>query len=327
MRYRVDDLDRGDRVARLGVRPGAVRRRLAGRGGAARWAPAPPRRGWRCRRCGCGAASTPSWPAPCRPRRLAEHAAVVDRAVPPLREQWPAPRRGCSCWRRRPPPEADALLGRPAGSGAAPVAATTEGPDRGRRHRDRRPRRARPHGVRPAHRERARRRAHARAGPRRRALHRARGARPAWLAEGYADHVGYARADVADRDGSSPRSSIAPSAPATARARCRARRTCSPATRRHRGALPRGVAGGGADRRTTTVRPRCAGWWRRARRPGRTPMPRPPPTGPGVGARHHPGRADRRRGSPGWGAWPRTPADPASRDVRIAVEPEPATCS
>ena len=80
----------------------------------------------------------------------------------------------------------------------------------------------------------------------------------AWLAEGYADHVGYARADVstarlvaplvtAIRTGHGPRH--LPSAS-----------DLQPASGDIEVPYLAGVAGRRADRRTTTGRPPCAGW-------------------------------------------------------------------
>ena len=63
----------------------------------------------------------------------------------------------------------------------------------------------------------------------------------AWLAEGYADHVGYARADVPAARLLAPLLIRAPHRPGPRRLPSAA--DLQPAERRHRGALPRGVAG------------------------------------------------------------------------------------
>ena len=125
---------------------------------------------------------------------------MVDRAVPALREQWTGAPARVLVLAPSTAAEADALLGRAPSSGAAPVAATTEGPtgaagtatgDRvvldptafGRLTASGR-------DVVLTHEL-----AHV-------AVRSTVPGRPAaWLAEGYADHVGYARADVPDRAG------------------------------------------------------------------------------------------------------------------------------
>jgi hypothetical protein len=197
VRYRVDDLDRGDRVARLEydlVRSGAgwqvEAERPVGVGATAPWVAMPT---LRVRR-GEHAVVAGTVPA----ARLAEHAAVVDRAVPTLREEWSGTPGRVLVLAPSTTQEADALLGRPAGTAAAPVAATTEGPtgaagaatgDRvvldptafGRLTASGR-------DVVLTHEL-----AHV-------AVRASVPGRPAaWLAEGYADHVGYARADVPPR--------------------------------------------------------------------------------------------------------------------------------
>ena len=277
VRYRVDDLDRGDRVARLeydlvrsGRRAGRSRR-------SARSAPAPPPRGWRCRPCGCERGEHAVVAGTVPAARLAEHAAVVDRAVPaPARAVVGHAGAGARAGARRPATEADALLGRTGRVGGRTGGRDHRGAHRRRRH------------ARPATASCSTPRRSAgspRAGvtscsptswPTSRCASTVPGRPAGWLAEGYADHVGYARADVstarlvaplvaAIRTGHGPRrlpSAVGPAAD----------------QRRHRGALPRGVAGRGAHRpRPRGGRPAPAGR-PRARRPARTPTPRPPPT-------------------------------------------------
>ena len=171
VRYRVDDLDRGDRVARLGydlVRAGSgwqvEAERPVGAGATAPWVAMP---GLRVRR---GKHAVVAGTAPTG--RLAEHVAVADRALPVLRGQWSATPERVLVLAPATAAEADALLGRASGSGAAPVAATTEGPTgpEGTATGDRVV--LDPTAVRPAHREWPRRRAHPRARPRGRARHR-----------------------------------------------------------------------------------------------------------------------------------------------------------
>ena len=197
VRYRVGGLDRGDRVARLGydlVRGEAGWRveaeRPVGPGATAPWVAMPTlrvRRGEHAVVAGTVSSA-----------RLAEHAAVVDRSLPGLREQWPGTPARVLVLAPSTAAEADALLGRTATPGSSPVAATTEGPtgaagtatgDRvvldptafGRLTASGR-------DVVLTH----------------EMVHVAVRAtvpdRPAaWLAEGYADHVGYRRADVPTR--------------------------------------------------------------------------------------------------------------------------------
>ena len=177
VRYRVDDLDRGDRVARLEydlVRSGAgwqvEAERPVGAGATLPWVAMPTlkvRRGDHA----VVAGTVPT-------ARLAEHAAVVDRAVPALRAQWPGTPARVLVLAPSTAPEADALLGRSGGVRRRTGGGHDRGADRVRRHRDRRPRRARPHGVRSAHGERARRRAHATSWPTSRCGPRCPGARP-----------------------------------------------------------------------------------------------------------------------------------------------------
>ena len=197
VRYRVDDLDRGDRVARLEydlVRSGAgwqvEAERPVGAGATAPWVAMPTLRVRRGEHA-VVAGTVPT-------ARLAEHAAVVDRAVPPLREQWTGTPARVLVLAPATAPEADALLGRPAGSGAAPVAATTEGPtgSAGTATGDRVVLDPTAFGrLTPSGREvvLTHELAHV-------AVRSTVPGRPAaWLAEGYADHVGYARADVSTR--------------------------------------------------------------------------------------------------------------------------------
>ncbi len=198
VRYRVDDLDRGDRVARLEydlVRTRAGWRveaeRPVGAGATAPWVAMPrlagaARRARRRRGHGAARTAEPST----RPMSTA--------TLPALGAQWKrtparvlvlAPATGV---------EADALLGRPARSDRSPVAATTEGPTgadgtaTGDRvvldptAFDRLTRSGRDvvltHEL-----------AHV-------AVRATVPGHPAgWLAEGYADHVGYRRADVSTR--------------------------------------------------------------------------------------------------------------------------------
>ncbi len=193
VRYRVDDLDRGDRVARLEydlVRSDAgwqvEAERPVGAGATAPWVAMPTLRVRRGEHA-VVAGTVPS-------RRLAEHAAVVDRAVPTLRKQWTGTPSRVLVLAPSTSQEADALLGRTE-SGAAPVAATTEGPlgDAGTATGDRVVLDPTAFGRLTAsgrdvvltHEL-----AHV-------AVRSTVPGRPAgWLAEGYADHVGYARADV-----------------------------------------------------------------------------------------------------------------------------------
>ena len=197
VRYRVDDLDRADRVARLEydlVRSGAGWRvaaeRPVGAGATAPWVAMPTLRVSR----GDSAVVAGTVPS----SRLDEHAAVVDRALPRLRAPWPGAPARVLVLAPSTVAEADALLGRPAGSGAAPVAATTEGPTGadGTATGDR-------VVLDPTAFDRltaagrdvvlTHELAHV-------AVRASVPGRPAaWLAEGYADHVGYARADVSTR--------------------------------------------------------------------------------------------------------------------------------
>ena len=286
VRYRVDDLDRGDRVARLGVRPGAVTdagwqveaERPVGAGATAPWVAMPTLRVRRGEHA-VVAGTVPT-------TRLAEHAAVVDRDVPTLRQQWPGTPSRVLVLAPSTSQEADALLGRRTESGAAPVAATTEGPlgKAGTATGDRVVLDPTAYGRLTAsgrdvvltHEL-----AHV-------AVRSTVPGRPAaWLAEGYADHVGYGRADVSTArlvaplvDGHAHRARPAPPAD-------RVRPAAD--QRRHRGALPRGLAGRGADRaRPRGGRPAQAGQRGRVDRLGRRCRGRHR-RGTGVGARTPPG--------------------------------------
>jgi hypothetical protein len=130
--------------------------------------------------------------------RLTEHATDVDRALPDLGEQWGRTPARVLVLAPATEVEADALLGRPAGSAGSPVAATTEGPTGadGTATGDR-------VVLDPAAFDRLTRSGrdvvlthelvHV-------AVRATVPGHPAgWLAEGYADHVGYRRADVSTR--------------------------------------------------------------------------------------------------------------------------------
>jgi len=197
VRYRVDDLDRGDRAARLEydlVRTGAGWRveaeRPVGAGATAPWVAMPTLRVLRGEH-GVVAGTVPL-------ARLTEHAADVDRALPGLGGQWEHSPAQVLVLAPATEVEADALLGRAAGSARSPVAATTEGPTgadgtaTGDRvvldptAFDRLTRSGRDVVL-------AHELAHV-------AVRATVPGHPAgWLAEGYADHVGYRRADVSTR--------------------------------------------------------------------------------------------------------------------------------
>jgi hypothetical protein len=196
LRYRVDDLDRGDRVARLEyslVDTGAgwqvESEGPVGPGATAPWVAMP---GLRVHR---GKHAVVAGTAP--DRRLREHAAVADRALPALREDWPRTPQRVLVLAPSTGAEADALLGR-SGSGGAPVAATTEGPTGadGGATGDR-------VVLDPAAFDRL-----TAAGRDVVLTHElvhvavrasVAGRAAAWLTEGYADHIGYRRADVPTR--------------------------------------------------------------------------------------------------------------------------------
>lgn len=127
--------------------------------------------------------------------RLDAHARVVDRALPALRRTWTGTPDQVLVLAPGTAAEADALLGRPPAPGGSPVAATTEGPTG-------------PDGTASGDRVVLDPTAFARLTDAGRdvvlthelahvAVRSSVSGRPApWLAEGYADHVGYARSDV-----------------------------------------------------------------------------------------------------------------------------------
>jgi len=194
VRYRVDDLDRGDRVARLGydlVRSGSGwqvdAERPVGPGATAPWVAMPT---LRVRR---GEHAVVAGTAPTT--RLAEHVAVVDRALPHLGEQWHGTPERVLVLAPATAAAADALLGRAPGSGAAPVAATTEGPtgSAGTATGDRVVLDPAAYGrLTASGREVVLTHELAHVAVRASVPGRSAG----WLTEGYADHVGYSRADV-----------------------------------------------------------------------------------------------------------------------------------
>ncbi len=193
LRYRVDDLDRGDRtasvalrVARLDGRWLVVSEQPTGPGATAPWL-ALPALTVRTGRHAVVAGTVDG-------ARLAEYAAVVDRALPVLRRAWGRAPDRVLVLAPATAEEADALLGRDGGS-AAEVGATTEGPtdSTGRATGDRvvldptafgRLTRAGRDVV----------LTHELVHVAVRATVPGRAA--AWLTEGFADHVGYGRADV-----------------------------------------------------------------------------------------------------------------------------------
>jgi hypothetical protein len=194
VRYRLDHLDTADRTTRVAyelVRSGGAWAVSAE--GPVGTAPAPP---WLAMP-GLRVVRTPhAVVAGTVPEsRLEEHAAVVDGALPALMTSWDGAPRTVLVLAPGTPTEAHTLLGRPAGAGDSGVAATTEGPTGpdGRATGDR-------IVLDPT--------ADARLTPAGRdvvltheLVHVAvRGSVPGraalWLAEGYADHVGYTRSDV-----------------------------------------------------------------------------------------------------------------------------------
>lgn len=200
VRYRLDGLDDGDRVARLdytlmqtGAGWAVVSEQPTGGGATAPWVAMPELRVHR------GEHSVVAGTVPAAD--LAEHAAVVDRAVPELRPHWSGTPGTVLVLAPATTDEADALLGRSvspgSAAGSAEVAATTEGPTGpdGRATGDR-------IVLDPA--------AYARLTAVGRDVvltheltHVAvratvPGAPATWLAEGYADHVGYTRAGLPD---------------------------------------------------------------------------------------------------------------------------------
>lgn len=196
LRYRVDDLDRGDRVARLeytlvdtGSGWQVESERPVGPGATAPWVAMP---GLRVHRGEHAVVA-----GTVAERRLTEHAAVADRALPALREDWPRTPRRVLVLAPSTAAEADALLGR-SGAGGAPVAATTEGPTGadGRATGDRvvlDP--AAFDRLTPAGRDVVLTHELVHVAVRASVAGRA----AAWLTEGYADHIGYRRADVPTR--------------------------------------------------------------------------------------------------------------------------------
>ncbi len=194
VRYRVDDLDRGDRVARLrydlvrGEGRWAVEaERPVGAGATAPWVAMP---GLRVSR-GRHAVVAGTVPV----ARLAEHVAVVDRALPGLKAAWTGAPTHVLVLAPATAPEADALLGRTPTAATAPVAATTEGPTGAA-------------GTATGDRVVLDPSAFGRLTASGRdvvlthelvhvSVRATVPGRPAgWLSEGYADHIGYARADV-----------------------------------------------------------------------------------------------------------------------------------
>ncbi len=194
VRYRVDDLDRGDRVARLAydlVRGAAGWKveadRPVGTGATVPWVAMPTLRVTR----GEHAVVAGTVPG----ARLAEHVAVVDRALPGLSAAWTGAPTRVLVLAPATAAEADALLGRISTPGTAPVAATTEGPTG-------------PAGTATGDRIVLDPSAYGRLTASGRdvvlthelahvAVRSTVPGRPAaWLAEGYADHIGYTRADV-----------------------------------------------------------------------------------------------------------------------------------
>ena len=192
--YRIDDLDRADRTSEVSVlmrRDGtggwSVVSETAVAAGAPPWVVMP---GLAVRR---GEHAVVAGTVP--PAALAHHAEVVDRALPDLRRDWSGTPDRVLVLAPGTAAEADALLGRSPGSGAAPVAATTEGPTGadGRATGD--------HVVldptaftrlTAAGRDVVLTHELAHVAVRASVAGRA----ATWLAEGYADHVGYTRADV-----------------------------------------------------------------------------------------------------------------------------------
>ena len=190
--YRVDDLDRGDRTAssllrvtRAGGRWQVASEAPAGGGATMPWLALP---GLSVRR-GDHAVVAGTVPAD----RLTEYAAVVDRAFPALREEWTATPGRVLVLAPATSGEADLLLGRE--GAAAVVAATTEGPtgETGRATGDRVVLDPTAFGrLTPAGRDvvLTHELVHV-------AVRATVPGRPAaWLSEGFADHVGYRRADV-----------------------------------------------------------------------------------------------------------------------------------
>ena len=274
LRYRVDDLDRGDRtasvalrVARLDGRWLVVSEQPTGPGATAPWL-ALPALTVRTGRHAVVAGTVDG-------ARLAEYAAVVDRALPVLRRAWGRAPDRVLVLAPATAEEADALLGRDGGS-AAEVGATTEGPtdSTGRATGDRvvldptafgRLTRAGRDVV----------LTHELVHVAVRATVPGRAA--AWLTEGFADHVGYGRADVPVGDLLAPLLDEVGRdvGPPTSRAwtPCSRRRGRSRCRTSRRGRRSRSSSRG-------TARRRCDASSCRGRRRAPTPMPRPPPTAP-----------------------------------------------
>ena len=196
MAYRLQDLDRSDRRSEVsvllrgdGAEGWTVVSESADGPGAPPWVVMPDltvRRG----KHGVIAGTVPA-------SRLAEHARVVDRSLPPLRRDWDHTPDHVLVLAPSTAREADALLGRTPGSAVAPVAATTEGPTGAdaRATGDRIVLDPEAHArLTVAGRDVVLTHELAHVAVRASVPGRAAG----WLAEGYADHVGYARSDVAD---------------------------------------------------------------------------------------------------------------------------------
>lgn len=196
MAYRLADLGLGDRttqvsfvVRRGGVGGWSVVSESADSAGAPPWVVMPDLRVRRGEHA-VVAGTVPD-------SRLAGHVRVVDRAVPELRQDWSRTPDHVLVLAPTTTQEADALLGRTPGSGVAAVAATTEGPTGadGRATGDRvvldPTASARLTAV-----GRDVVLAHELAHVAVRASVAGRAA--GWLSEGYADHVGYARANLPD---------------------------------------------------------------------------------------------------------------------------------
>ena len=196
VRYRVDDLDRADRSARLvydlersGSGWAVTSETPAGPGATLPWVAMPGLRVHRGEH-GVVAGTVPT-------ARLREHTAVVDRALPGLRRDWEATPDRVLVLAPATAQEADALLGRTSGPGTAEVAATTEGPTdaAGLATGDRVVLDPTAYGrLTPAGRDVVLTHELAHVAVQASVPGRAAG----WLAEGYADHVGYDRADVPD---------------------------------------------------------------------------------------------------------------------------------
>lgn len=193
LRYRIGDLDRADRSA--GVALGVVRRdgrwlvvseEPSGPGAAAPWLAVP---GLAVRR-GDHALVAGTVPV----ESLAAHVEVVDRALPELRRHWPRTPQRVLVLAPSSAREADLLLGRDGGS-ATQVGATTEGPTdaAGRATGDRVVLDPGAFGrLTPSGRDVVLTHELVHVAVRSTVPGRA----AAWLSEGYADHVGYRRADV-----------------------------------------------------------------------------------------------------------------------------------